>query len=189
MVIPFSSHFKGQKNKSAPENNGATINYDFKEVTPFSLLSICKEAAQVNKISITKAKSITLPSALHSRIISQCLLALFLFVMIVTMSVWFREWRCLLLLPLPIYFLLLPIKLRIDFSNGQIAEIAVVCASVNPNWLKRQTRVVFTTYDEHPTYYEFIMSGNKLKGLFANYAYIIYYDKRNPERLLGFVQV
>lgn len=136
----------------------------------------------------TRLLDIQLPTGLHRQIVKQYLFAALCFIVTIIACVHFRESAILVGFVVSGVLVAKGISLTLDYADGKIQELAVICASVNRSIGRKSTRVVFRTNDDVPHYFTFHIPGEK-RDILPNYAYVIYFDPRSPFTLLGYTQL
>lgn len=136
-----------------------------------------------------RLRDIPLPDGLYRRVVQQYALAAAFVIISIVLCILYKEpvYLCGFIISGVLTFL--GISTTLDFANGKIIELPVICASVNVIAMRKTTRVVFRTNEDFPTYYEFLVPGKSENSINPNYAYIIYFDPDKPRELLGYTPI
>lgn len=108
--------------------------------------------------------------------------------LVVFLAVFYKTPSYLFGLVIPAGLVYLGISTTHDFDDGSIVELAVLCTGVATYKLRKTTHVTFRTDDDPPKFLSFILPGKEEK-IFPNSAYIIYFNQRQPETLLGYTAI
>ena len=77
-----------------------------------------------------------------------------------------------------------------EYDEGKILEVPVVCTSSETFRLRDTTHVVFRTDEEVPQYFSFVVPGkNQQEKFIPNSSYVIYFREDRPHELIGFLQL
>lgn len=136
----------------------------------------------------TRLLDVQLPTGLQRQIVKQYLFAALCFIVTSVACAYFREPTILVGFIASGMLIAKGISLTLDYADGKIQELAVICASVNRSITRKSTRIVFRTNDDVPRYFTFHIPGDK-RDILPNYAYVIYFDPRCPFALLGYTQL
>ena len=147
------------------------------------------ELTDEDKNTVKRLRDINLPSGLMRRVIKQYLVAAAISIISIWFCIYYKEVTFLVGLAIAGWVVYMGIGTTYDYAEGKITELAVLCASVNEVALRKQTRVIFRTADEIPTYFEFLLPGKRSKDFSPNFSYVIYYKEDDPKNLLGYVQL
>ena len=111
---------------------------------------------------------------------------------IVVLSITYLSFQLLLFLLFPVYLLYGAIELRLDFRDGLIKEMSLMCYNVQRihigNGTKGATRVSFRTVDDVPTYYTFTVPSKKAE-FYLNCPYLVYVHEKRPHLLYAYCQI
>lgn len=130
--------------------------------------------------------AITLPTPLEKRSISQYAVAILIAFICVLLSIYYKELFFLTGTIISGFLTYQALTTSIDFANGQICEIPVVCTHAIESKIRNKTQVTFRTGDEEPIYYQFDIPGNKANEFQPNMVYIIYFNINNPRLLITY---
>lgn len=136
-----------------------------------------------------KRSDVALPDGIRKRIMKQYFTAAAIAFLTMLLSIGYKQPLYLVGFIISGVLIYLGLMTRVDFVEGNIEEIPVICASVNRGFLRKTTRIVFRTTDDVPTYYEFIVPGKMENEISPNYAYVIYFRARNPKELIGYTAI
>ena len=143
-----------------------------------------KEKADERKIL-----SIELPTALADREIKLYLAAIVSALLGVVISISLMSPKFLVLLGFSAFFIYLGISSRLDFRDGKIVELSLLCYNVQKTArISSDYYVSFCTSDEVPTYYRFLVRDKKGE-FFPGCPYLFYYHQNNPGQLLAYYQL
>lgn len=143
-----------------------------------------KEKADERKIL-----AIELPTALADREIKLYLAAIVSALLGVVMSISLMSPKFLVLLGFSAFFIYLGISSRLDFRDGKIVELSLLCYNVQKTArISSDYYVSFCTSDEVPTYYRFLVRDKKGE-FFPGCPYLVYYHQNNPGQLLAYYQL
>lgn len=136
-----------------------------------------------------KLLAIDLPTALADREIKLYLAAIVSALLGVVMSISLMSPQFLVLLGFSAFFIYMGISSRLDFRDGKIVELSLLCYNVQKTArISSDYYVSFCTSDEIPTYYRFLVRDKKGE-FFPGCPYLIYYHRRNPGQLLAYYQL
>lgn len=130
--------------------------------------------------------SIPLPSPLEKRTMAQYAVAVLVAFICILLSIYYKEISFLVGIVISGYLVFQAISTSIDFANGQICEIPVVCTHATESKMKNKTQVTFRTGDEDPIFYQFDVPGNKANEFQINMVYVIYFNINNPRVLMTY---
>ena len=106
-------------------------------------------------------RDIELPTALQSKEVMLCTVAVLMTLTVIVLSITLLSVRLLMFLLFPVYLLYCAVSLRLDFKDGTIRELPMICYSVQTNaisnGLKGSTKVCFRTDDDVPSYFTFTL--------------------------------
>lgn len=136
-----------------------------------------------------KLLAIELPTALADREIKLYLAAIVSALLGVVMSISLMSPQFLILLAFSAFFIYTGISSRLDFRDGKIVELSLLCYNVQKTArISSDYYVSFCTSDEVPTYYRFLVRDKKGE-FFPGCPYLVYYHQRNPGQLLAYYQL
>lgn len=136
-----------------------------------------------------KLLAIELPTALADREIKLYLAAIVSALLGVIMSISLMSPKFLVLLGFSAFFIYLGISSRLDFRDGKIVELSLLCYNVQKTAkMSSDYYVSFCTSDEVPTYYRFLVRDKKGE-FFPGCPYLVYYHQNNPKQLLAYYQL
>lgn len=132
---------------------------------------------------------IELPTALAQREIKIYLLAAVVLIFSVALSISMRAPEYLIFLVFAALLIYLGVSSRLDYRDGDIVELSVLCYSAQKTGaLSSNINVSFCTTDDIPTYYKFVTS-DKRNTFSPGCPYLVYYSKKNPRQLLAYLQL
>lgn len=152
-------------------------------------IEVDDNATEPKSVKEPRLKDIFLPDGLYRRVMKQYALAIVFVIISIVLCIVNTEpvYLCGFIVSGVLTYL--GISTTLDFANGKIVEIPVICASVNTVAMRKITRVVFRSNDDFPTYYEFLIPGKADTRINPNYAYIIYFNPDVPRELLGYTPI
>lgn len=130
--------------------------------------------------------SIPLPTPLEKRTMAQYAVAGLVTFICVLLSIYYKEISFLVGIIISGFLAYQAIATSIDFANGQICEIAVICTHVTESKLRNKTQITFRTDDEKPIFYQFDIPGKKSNEFQVNMVYVIYFNINNPRLLMTY---
>lgn len=140
------------------------------------------------KLSFREILAIPLPTAIQRRAYMQYFAAVGVALFCIFMAIFNRDLRYLMGIAISVALVYLGISTTLDYANGKIVEMAVLCANVNESRLKKNTIVVFRTNEDIPKYFEFVVPGKHGHKFQLNAVYIIYFDPTKKNVLLGYIE-
>lgn len=193
-IIDFAKHRKAPQEPSSPPPKAEDMEYDS------SVQTSDTEDSGSQRGGIPHV--LDLPDGLRPRIVKQYMTAAAVGMLTLVLVIYFREPGYLIGFLLSGLLVYNGVSASLDYAEGKIVEMAVLCASVNAyesktaklsNGMQRTSKVVFRTVseaaDDIPEYFEFQVPGSVEGKIFPNYAYIIYFDPTRPKELLGFMAI
>jgi hypothetical protein len=136
-----------------------------------------------------RIRDIALPTGLNERVIKQYAMAVCVTIFTVILLFAYHTPQCLLGFGISGLLVYMGISTKLDYYDGKITELCLLCASVAENKFKRSTHLVFRTTDEIPSYYVFDMPGFHQKDFMPNTTYVVYFNNNCPSELLGYLQM
>ena len=139
---------------------------------------------------LDRLRQIDLPSALQRRVWIQYLAAVGLTLAILVMGGYYHNPTYLIGLLIPVALVFLGVTTTMEYDEGKILEVPVVCTSSETFRLRDTTHVVFRTDEEVPQYFSFVVPGkNQQEKFIPNSSYVIYFREDRPHELIGFLQL
>lgn len=102
---------------------------------------------------------VELPSALAKEEVRKYIIAAVMVLAIVTLTFTFLSVALLMFLLIPAYMVYSAISIRLDFKDGIIKEMPLICYSVKTLPVRKCTHVSFRTDDEVPSYFAYNIPG------------------------------
>ena len=110
---------------------------------------------------------------------------------VIVLSITLLSVRLLMFLLFPVYLLYCAVSLRLDFKDGTIRELPMICYSVQTNavsnGLKGSTKVCFRTDDDVPSYFTFTVP--RKVTFYPNCPYLVYINEKTPHLLYAYLQM
>lgn len=136
-------------------------------------------------------RDIELPTALQSKEVMLCTVAVLMTLTVIVLSITLLSVRLLMFLLFPVYLLYCAVSLRLDFKDGTIRELPMICYSVQTNaisnGLKGSTKVCFRTDDDVPSYFTFTLP--RKVTFYPNCPYLVYINEKTPHLLYAYLQM
>lgn len=130
--------------------------------------------------------SVDLPTPLQRRALAQYAVAALVVFLCALLSIYYKEIYFMAGIIISGLLVYNAISTTLDFLNGQIEEVPVICCNVNETRVRDRTSVTFRTDEEHPSYFEFNVAGKRANEFHPNMIYMIYYNVNNPRVLLAY---
>lgn len=131
-------------------------------------------------------RDIELPTALQSKEVMLCTVAVLMTLTVIVLSITLLSVRLLMFLLFPVYLLYCAVSLRLDFKDGTIRELPMICYSVQTNaisnGLKGSTKVCFRTDDDVPSYFTFTLP--RKVTFYPNCPYLVYINEKNTASVI-----
>lgn len=141
------------------------------------------EKSEDSTFSDKNEKLVSLPQAIVGKMIKQFGAGLIFFVISLGMSIWFKDWSCLIGVVAGIYFIFEGLWIRHDYFAGKIEEKALLCINVLRG--KNRTKIVMRDSSDTPNYYEFIAPTSKRGEFLINAVYVVYVNVKAPRTLIA----
>lgn len=170
-----------QVNKSIPFEFNLHVDEDKTEETENA------EKSEENKPK--RLWEINLPTGVQQKVLKQYLTAVGIAILTMWTCIYYNEPKYILGLLISGVLVYLGISTTLDYADGKIIELPVICSSVVSPVFQKTTNVVFRTNDDIPKYFEFVIPGKVKNGLYPNYAYVIYFKEDDPKSLIGYTQL
>ncbi len=149
-----------------------------------------KDEEQPAQMEIPPRQAIAdLPTVIQRRVLSNFGLAGILFLVVIFLTIYYHEIRYVVGVVIPMFLIYLGLSTKADYFNGKIAEIAVRCTNISEMTLQKKLKVVFSTDEETPHFYEFVLTKAQGQDIYVNGVYIIYFNIEKPQLLLGHTHV
>ena len=141
-----------------------------------------------------------LPTGIKTLVIKRVAGAIIVGLLTLVFTIMTKNPRALFGLVVVAYLVYLAVSVVQDFRKERIIELPVMCTSCTISTARKivsstispssaKSTVVFRTLDEEPSYYTFIVPGNRTEEIQPNVTYVIYFNENNPTQLLGCVQL
>lgn len=183
---------EGQAVDSSPDETTASQKaYQFSDEDSADTISdeVKTAVEEKEKEDEKKLLAIELPTALADRESKLYLTAIVAALLGVVMSISLMSPQFLILLGFSAFFIYMGISSRLDFRDGNIVEMSLLCYNVQKaSRISSDFYVSFCTSDEIPTYYRFLVRDKKGE-FFPGCPYLVYYHKKNPQQLLAYYQL
>lgn len=171
---------------SNPKKSYQVTDDDSDSTIPDEVKSAVQEKEKADE---RKLLAIELPTALADREIKLYLAAIVSALLGVVMSISLMSPQFLVLLGFSAFFIYAGISSRLDFRDGKIVELSLLCYNVQKtSRISSDYYVSFCTSDEVPTYYRFLVRDKKGE-FYPGCPYLVYYHQKNPGQLLAYYQL
>ena len=158
------------------------------------------EAINENNLEIEEEEDNSLPTPLFRLVVRQFAFAAVFVVLAVVCAIVTKRVGALAVSIIGAYMAYLGAMIIRDYRNGEILEIPLICTSATISMARKvmsstispsaaKTTVTFRSADEYPTYYNFVLTGNRENEFFPNVPYMVYFRKNEPKELLGYIQI
>ena len=131
-------------------------------------------------------RSINLPDGIRQKVFRQYIAAAAVLLLALYLTIFYRH---------PIYMagsllsaalVILAIQSTLHYGDGHICEVTLVCTSVQYKVTQKITHLVFKTIDDNASSVIYYYPGKGSDLFHVDCRYLIYYDERDPFKIVGF---